>query len=51
MKWKSLVDTFRLKDRSGTEGSDIQEKAQQWKFFDAMSFIQPYITKRQYVSK
>ena len=39
MKWKSLVDTFRTKDRSGAEGTDIQEKAKQWKFYDAMSSL------------
>ena len=33
------------------EGSDIQEKAKQWKFYDAMSFIRPYLTKCEYVSK
>ena len=39
MKWKSLVDTFRTKDRSGAEVTDIQEKAKQWKFYDAMSSL------------
>ena len=29
MKWKSLVDTFRTKDRLGAEGTDIKEKARQ----------------------
>ena len=50
MKWKSLVDTFRTKDRSGAEGSVIQEKAKQWKFYEAMSFIRPYLSKCKYVS-
>ena len=51
MKWKSLIDTFRTKDRLGAEGSDIQEKARLWKFYDAVFFIRPYVSKCEYVSK
>ena len=51
MKWKSLVDMFRTKDqiRSGAPGTPQAEKAQEWKFYQQMSFIRPYIYSRLYV--
>ena len=40
-KWKTLVDTFRKKDKSGSQGGTQREKAEQWRFFCAMSFMRP----------
>ena len=47
-KWKDLVDTFRTKEKSGAEGGTIAEKAQQWQFYDRMTFMKPYMYKRRY---
>ena len=46
VKWKSLVDTYRTKDRSGAEGPDMSEMVQRWQFYDMMLFMQPYIARR-----
>ena len=50
-KWKDLEDTFRTKEKSGAEGGTIAEKAQQWQFYDRMSFMKPYMYKRRYTNK
>ena len=42
-KWKDLVDTFRQK-KSGAEGGSV---AQNWTFYDRMSFMKPYMYKRR----
>ena len=46
-KWKDLVDTFRQKEKSGAEGGSVAEKAQNWAFYDKMSFMKIYIYKRR----
>ena len=46
-KWKDLVDTFRSKEKSGAEGGTVAEKAQNWAFYDRMSFMKPYMYKRR----
>ena len=46
VKWRSLVDMFRTKDRSGAEGPDMSEMVQRWRFFNMMYFMQPYIARR-----
>ena len=42
-KWKDLLDTFRRKVKSGAGGGNASEKASQWRFYQRMSFIKPYI--------
>ena len=45
VKWKDLVDTFRSTEKSGAEGASVAEKAQNWGFYNRMSFMKPYIYK------
>ena len=47
-KWKDLVDTFCKKDKSGSAGKTIAEQNQQWKFYESMLFIRPFIANHQY---
>lgn len=48
-KWKSLVDAFRTRDRSGAAGETIEEKTEKWEFYSKMMFIKPYIESRRYI--
>ena len=40
---KIVVDEFRTKEKSRAEGGTIAEKAQQWQYYDHISFMKPYI--------
>ena len=42
-KWKKLLDTYRKKEKSGAAGTTIEEKSAQWKFYDRVSFMKPYM--------
>ena len=42
-KWKNLLDTCCKKDKSGAAGTTVEEKSAQWKFYDRMSFMKPYM--------
>ena len=42
-KWKNLSDQFRTKEKSGTKGPTEAAKAQEWRFYNEMSFLKPYI--------
>ena len=46
-KWKSLVDSFRRRDKSGDAGETIQEKTECWEFFDKMYFMKAFIASRE----
>ena len=46
-KWKDLHDTFRRKVKSGSAGGSAAEKAAQWRFYNRMSFVKPYILHRK----
>ena len=37
----------RQKEKSGAEGGSVAEKAQNWAFYDRMSFMKPYMYKRR----
>ena len=42
-KWKNLADQFRTKEKSGAKGPTEAAKAQEWRFYNEMSFLKPYI--------
>ena len=44
---EDLVDTFRQKEKSDAEGGSAAEKAQNWAFYNRMSFMKPYVYKRR----
>ena len=46
-KWKDLVDTFRQKEKSGAEGTTIEERSASWSFYDRMSFMRAHIQSRR----
>ena len=46
-KWKDLLDTFRRKVKSGSAGGTAADKASQWRFYNRMSFVKPYIGHRK----
>ena len=46
-KWKDLCDTFRRKEKSGAEGTTIEERSASWRFYDRMSFMRPHIQSRR----
>ena len=49
-KWKSLMDHFRKivnSERSGSAGGTVKSKANKWRFYDSMSFVRPYFSKRE----
>ena len=46
-KWKDLLDTFRRHLKSGSAGGSAAERASQWRFYQRMSFIKPYIGHKE----
>ena len=46
-KWKNLLDTYRKKEKSNAAGTTIEEKCVQWKFYDQMSFMKPYMAPQR----
>jgi len=52
-KWKNLRDTFCRKHQESTvytpSGSGTAKKPEQWKFYNAMTFLLPTIEFRKYV--
>ena len=48
-KWKDLVNTFRKKEKSGSLGMSVEDRATLWKFYDKMCFMRPYIQPRRYI--
>ena len=46
-KWKDLLDTFRRKVKSGSAGGTAADKASEWRFYNRMSFVKPYIGHRK----
>ena len=46
-KWKDLCDTFRCKEKSGAEGTTVEERSASWCFYDCMSFMHPHIQSQR----
>ena len=43
-KWKNLKDQFRQKvDKSGSGGISVDEQVKNWKFYERMSFLKPFV--------
>ena len=38
-----LIDMYRKKEKSGSAGDSMADKAAKWQFYDHMSFMKPYI--------
>ena len=41
--WNDLTDTHRKKQKSGSVGESMVDKAAKWQFYNHMSFMKPYI--------
>ena len=46
-RWKDLIDMYRKKEKSGSVGDSMADKAAKWQFYDHMSFMKPYIGGRR----
>ena len=43
-KWKNVKDQFGQKfDKSGSGGISVDGRVQNWKFYDRMSFLKPFV--------
>ena len=48
--WKNLRDQFSQKSqRSGSGGEGVDEQAEQWRFYDRMSWMKPFLFTRRLV--
>lgn len=46
-KWKSLVDAYKWRAKSGDAGSTIEEKTEKWEFFRKMHNFSIYLQPRK----
>ena len=47
--WKNLRDQFVLKtQRSGAGGEGVDETAENWRFYDRLSWLKPFIYTCRY---
>ena len=47
--WKNLTDTYLKKSKSGSGGEDLKDRASQWRYYDRMNFLKPFIGSKKYV--